>query len=61
MMFHYIFFNALDFSISLVLATRELDNDGAYLNPLKQAAAEARPFLLQQLKITRARSLKRAS
>lgn len=56
-----IFFNALDSSISLVLATRELDNDGAYLNPLKQAAAETGPFLLQQLQITRARSLKRAS
>lgn len=50
MMFHYISFKALDFSISLVLATRELDNDGAYLNPLKQAAAEARPFYFSSSK-----------
>jgi len=43
MLFH-VFFNASGFLISFVLATRELDNDGAYLDPLKSELLKQDPF-----------------
>lgn len=61
MIFHMIFFNTLDFLISLVLAACELDNNGAYLNPLKKQLLKQDPFYLSSSKYLAGRSLKRAS
>lgn len=38
------FFNALDFLIPFVLAAWELDNDGAYLSPLKKQISKQVSF-----------------
>ena len=63
MIFHVIFFffNALDFVISFVPAAWELDNDGAYLNPLKKQLLKQDPFYLNSSEYLAGRSLKKDS
>jgi len=60
MMFQMIFINALDFLISFVLAEWELDNGGAYFNPLKKQLLRQDPLSLSSSKYIAGRSLQRA-